>query len=288
MTKTDVDTVKNTAVGSYDYGDMAHEGFEGTSVKDLSIPFINVLQQLSPEVADQTIPGAKAGDLLNSVTREIINQPLIVIPLEKEESFVEWIPRTRGGGLVGRHLPNSEQVLSVIQKNGGSRIPPKDAEGKRIAFKSIAGNDLIETHYVYCLIMDETGSSIEGYCVLSFSSAKIKAYKDWMTSLYTLKGAPPIYASRAKISTRKEKNDSGTFFIYQIAPLNDTWRESLIPPDEAGLKILTEARDFRKMIAEGLAKPDFDGMAKSGSDADVSGRSSGGGSSSAQDEDLPF
>lgn len=290
MAKTDVDTVKNTAVGSFDYGEMAHEGFEGTTIKDLSIPFINVLQSLSPEVQDETVAGAKAGDLLNSVTKEILKQPLVVIPIEKEESWVEWVPRTKGGGLVGRHDPNSEIVLSAIKNNGGSRIPPKDAEGKRIAFKTPAGNDLIETHYVYCLIMDDEGQSIDGYCVLSFSSAKIKAYKDWMTSLYTQKGRPPIFANRAKISTVKQKNESGTFFIYGVAPFNDTWRESLIPPDADGMKLLKEAQEFRKMIHEGLARPDYDSVASSGSDADTSGGagSSGRGGRASDDEEPPF
>lgn len=284
MAKTEVDTMKNTAVAAFDYGDMSHEGFEGTSIKDLSIPFINVLQSLSPEVTEQTVAGAKPGDLLNSVTKEILKQPLIVIPIEKEESWVEWVPRTKGGGLVGRHDPNSDIVLDVIKKNGGSRIPPKDSEGKRIAFKSPGGNDLIETHYVYCLIMNDDGTTIDGYCVLSFSSAKIKAYKDWMTSLYTQKGRPPIFANRAKISTVKQKNDSGTFFIYGVAPLNDTWRESLIPPDAEGMALLKEAQEFRKMIHEGLARPDYDSVASSGSDADQTGPS---GRSSSNDDDPP-
>lgn len=288
MAKTEVDTVKNTAVGSFDYGDMAHEGFEGTSIKDLSIPFINVLQSLSPEVQDELVPGSKAGDLLNSVTKEIINQPLTVIPIKKEESWVEWVPRNKGGGLVGRHEPNSEIVLNAIKGNGGSRIPPKGADGKRIPFKTPAGNDLIETYYVYCLITDETGTSIESYCVLSFSSAKIKAYKDWMTSLYTLKGAPPIFANRARISTSKEKNEAGTFFIYRVAPLFDTWRESLIRPDEEGMKLLTEARDFAKMIDEGLAKPDFDSVAASGPDTETESPASRVKREKQEEDQIPF
>lgn len=286
----EVATTKETAMvaGSFDYGDMSHEGFEGTSIKDLSIPFINVLQSNSPEVEDQTIPGAKAGDLLNSVTKEILKQPLCVIPIEKEESWVEWVPRNKGGGLVGRYEPDDPLVQDVIKNNGGSRIPPKGAEGKRIAFKTPAGNDLIETHYTYCLIIDETGTEIESYCVLAFSSAKIKAYKDWMTSLYTQKGRPPIFANRAKISTSKQKNESGTFYIYAVAPLKDTWRESLIPPDEEGLKMLKEAQDFRRMIQDGLAKPDFDSVANSGSDADNAGVSGGKSSNRAGDDEIPF
>lgn len=293
MANTDVAKVKSSEVAGYDYGEMAHEGFEGTSIKDLSIPFINVLQSNSPEVEDQTVPGAKAGDLLNSVTKEILKQPLIVIPLEKEESWVEWVPRNKGGGLVDRHDPNSDLVLGLIKQNGGSRIPPKDAEGKRIAFKSPKSNDIIETHYVYCLILNEDGNTVEGYCVLSFASAKIKAYKDWMTALYTQKGRPPIFANRAKISTSKQKNEQGTFYVYAIHPFAETWRESLIPPNtDEGMALLTEAKDFRKMIQEGLAKPAYDTAedvrSGAGVDGDTGPQNSGGRKKSSDDDEIPF
>ena len=291
MAKNEVDTVKNTALsGQFDYGEMAHEGFEDTSIKDLSIPFINVLQSISPEVEDQTVPGAKAGDLLNSVSKEILKQPLVVIPIEKEEVWVEWVPRNKGGGLVGRHMPDSDLVKDVIKKNGGSRIPPKDADGKRVAFKTPAGNDLIETHYVYCLIMDEAGESIESYCVLSFASAKIKTHKDWMTALYTQKGRPPIFANRAKISTQKIKNEQGTFYIYAVAPLNETWRESLIVPNEQGMVLLREAQEFRKMIQEGLARPDYDSVngEETSGPAEDGPKPSNRKASATTDDEIPF
>lgn len=287
----EVAKAKSSEVAGYDYGEMAHEGFEGTTIKDLSIPFINVLQPMSPEVAEELIPGARPGMLLNSVTKEIMKQPLIVIPLEKEESWVEWVPRTKGGGLVDRHDPNSELVLGLIKQNGGSRIPPKDAEGKRIAFKSPKSNDIIETHYVYCLILNEDGNSVEGYCVLSFASAKIKAYKDWMTALYTQKGRPPIFANRAKISTAKQTNEQGTFYVYSISPFAETWRESLIPPNtEEGLKLLTEAKEFRTMIQDGLAKPAYDTAedVRGGASQDDGPQNSGGRKKASQDDDIPF
>lgn len=274
MSKNEVAKVKNTEVGanvSYDYGNMAHEGFEDTKITDLSIPFINVLQSNSPEVENQTIEGAKAGDLLNSVTKEIIKQPFVVIPVLKEESWVEWVPRTKGGGLVNRHEPDSEVVKAAIAKNGGSRIPPKDGDGKRIPFKTPAGNDLIETFYVYCLIANEDGTEIEGYCVLSFSSTKIKVHKDWMTSILTLKGRPPIFANRAVVSTQKQQANNKTFFNYCIRPLKSTWRDSLIPPNEEGMALLNEAKEFRSMIMDGLARADVESISGQGADDDVGG-----------------
>jgi len=291
MAGKEVAETKGTAVasGGYDYGEYSHSGFEGTTINDLSIPFINVLQSNSPEVEDQLIEGCKAGDLINSVTKEILKQPVVVIPVYKEAAVVEWVPRTKGGGLVDRHELDSQVFKDAIAKNGGSRIPPKDADGKRIQFKSPAGNDLVETYYVYCLIMDADGKETEGYCVLSFSSTKIKVHKDWMTAMYTQKGRPPIFANRCKISTTKQKNDSGTYYNYKISPMADTWKESLINPG-VDMELLKEAKEFGTMIENGLARADFDSIAHTGGDDEsASGKGGGQGKPLPSDSDeIPF
>lgn len=287
MAGKEVAKAQETAVGAaFDYGDMSHAGFEDTTINDLSIPFVNVLQTNSPEVEDQTIEGAKAGDLLNSVTKEIMKQPLCVIPVHKEEVWVGWRPRNQGGGVMDRFAPDSEEVKAVIKKNGGSRIPPKGADGKRIPFKGPDGCEMVETYYVYCLILDETGTSVESYCVLAFSSTKIKVQKDWMTAMYTQKGRPPMFANRAKFSTVKQKNNDGSYFNFAVHPFADTWRDSLINPAE-NIDLLKEAQDFRDMILNGLAKPDFDSVTGS-DDGSSGGSSSGGGSGSSDDDEMPF
>jgi len=244
------------------------------------------MQSNSPEVEDELVPGIKAGDLVNSVSKEIIKQPVIVQPVFKESAVVEWIPRNKGGGIASRHEIDSEIYLEAIKKNNGSRIPPKDADGKRIPFKSPENNDLVETYYVYCLILDQTGESVEGFCVLSFASTNIKVYKDWLTSMYSIKGAPPIYANRCKVSTAKQKNADGTFFTFAINPLADNYRESLINPGtDEGKALLEEGREFGKMIDNGLARADHDSM--KGDTVDVNAPS-GTKDASSDDEEMPF
>lgn len=284
--KTDVATAKNTAVGeTFDYGEYAHEGFEGTTIADLSIPFIKIMQSNSPEVEDELIEGVKPGDLVNSVSKEIMKQPIIVQPVYKEAAVVEWVPRNKGGGVAGRHELDSEVFLDAIKKNNGSRIPPKDADGKRIPFKSPEGNDLVETYYIYCLILDESGEEVEGFCVLAFASTNIKVYKDWLTSMYSLKGAPPMYANRCKITSAKQKNNDGTFYTFAIGPMSENYRSSLINPGSPeGKALLEEGREFGKMIDNGLARADFDSM-KGDSDAEAPAPSRGG---PKQDDEMPF
>lgn len=236
------------------YGDYSGIGFEGTQASDLSIPFLNLLQSNSPEVEDQLIDNAKPGQFLNSVTGELMDE-VIFIPCHKEELWVEWVPRTKGGGFVGSHSPFSEVVQNAIQKNGGSRIPPKGADGKRVGFKH-NGNELIESYYVYGLLLNPAGTEVESFAVASFSSTKIKPFRDWLTSMYLIKGKPPLFANRARLKTVKQKNDSGTYYNFSISPFAATWSASLINPETEG-GLLEEAKQFREMVLSGVAKADL-------------------------------
>lgn len=239
------------------YGEMSGEGFEDVRGTDLSIPFINLLQSNSPQVEEELIPGAKTGDMLNTVTGELIkgDAGFVFLPVHKEEAWVEWIPRTKGGGFVGMHDPQGELVQDLIKANGGTRIPPKGSDGKRIAFKH-GDNEVIETYYVYGLILNQEGTEAQSFAVISFSSTKIKPYRDWLTSMYLIKGKPPMFANRARFKSVKQKNESGTYANFAISPLKETWAKSLIHPQEEEA-LLKEAMDFREMVLSGVARADF-------------------------------
>lgn len=240
----------------YDYGQDAGAGFEGTSGADLSIPFLSILQSNSPQVEEDNPKGSKPGLLYNTVTRELTSgeDGIVFLPVHKELAYVEWVPRDQGGGFVGLHDPNSEEVRRAIAANGGQRIGKLSMDN---------GHELIETHYVYGLILDADGKESSGFAVLSFTSTKIKPCRDWLTAMYTLKGRPPIFANRARIKTVKQKNEKGTFFNYQIEPLRETWLKSLIHPvEEAAL--LTEAREFRDMVISGMARAAFETQSATG------------------------
>lgn len=249
MTKTDVKEVTVVekggvpAVGGFDYGDKAGVGFEGTTADDLSIPFISILQSNSLQVEEKNPEGAEAGLIYNTVTRELMER-MIFLPVHKEVAYVEWIPRDKGGGFVGRHDPGSDVVKKALADVGGDKFT-KLKTGE---------NDLIETYYVYGLILDEDGESANSFGVVAFTSTKIKPYRDWTTSMYMLKGKPPLFANRAVISTVAQQNDHGRFYNYQIDPLADTWAASLIDPAS---ELFKEAISFQEMVVSGMAQADF-------------------------------
>lgn len=231
----------------HDYGDMAGQGFEGTSAKDLSIPFINVLQPMSKALEEKD--GAAAGQLFNTVTGELIDGEagITFLPCHKELAFVEWVPLDDGGGFVGIHAPDSDVVKQAIAAN----------DGKRFGALKVGSNELVETHYVYGLLLNEDGTETQSFAVIAFTSTKIKPCRDWFTSMYTIKGQPPLFANRAKIKTVKQKNKAHTFYNLKIEPLKDKWTTSLINPATEG-NLLQEAKAFKEMVVSGMAKAAFD------------------------------
>lgn len=244
-TKKEVAKKENTEVAeASNYGELAGQGFETMSSSDLSIPFLSILQSNSPVVENDEVEGAKSGMLYNTVNREVLDgeKGLVFQPCHKDHAYVEWVPRDAGGGFVAVHTPNSDVVAATIAHNNNQRY------GK---LKMENGNELIETHYVYGLVLNEDGSETEDFAVLSFTSTKITPVKNWFTAMYKLKGQPPLFANRARIRTVKQKNDKGSFYNFRIDPLKPTWKESLIPADN---ELIQEGIQFKEMVTSGMAK----------------------------------
>lgn len=257
MAKNEVATVKTQLpAGAFDYGTDAGAGLEGMTGKDMSIPFIGVLQSNSPQVEDKTVEGAASGMLINTLDDTLYDgeKGIGFLPVHFEEAFVEWKPRTAGGGFVAVHDVTSELVAAELAKVNGK------PQGKIILPNN---NELIQTFYAYGLVLNEEGTDTEGFAVMSFTSTKIKAFRDWRTSLRLLnKGTVPIFATRARIVTFKTKNEKGTFYNVNLKPfVGKKWGETLIDPKSA---LFDEAKGFREMVVKGVAKAAHETQNKTG------------------------
>ena len=248
------------AVAAYDYGQDQGAGFENMTNADLSIPFLSVVQSNSKIITEEEREGAKAGMFYNTVTRELVDgeKGLVVVPVHTDTMYVERVPFDDGGGFIANHETGSDFVKAAIAANDGNRF------GK-IPCGPNNAHELIETHYVYVLILDDTGERALGFAVIGFSSTKIKPKRDWYTAMRLLQGPPPIFANRARVKTSKESKNNQTYHNIRVEPLKDTWLESLInPQSEAAL--LTEAKNLGEMVAEGTAKAAFETQDAAGDD----------------------
>lgn len=250
-----------TGVASFDYGEAAGGGFENVGKDDMIVPWLTLLQSNSPQVEDE---GLTAGQFYNTVTKAVAAN-INFLPVHIEQAFVEWVPRTKGGGFVGLHAPNSQEVQGAIEDNGGSKF----------GSLKIGENDLTETKYVYGLVLNEKGDEAEGFAVISFKKTAIQPFKSWVTAMRTLLVGPPgqrkpvpLFANRARLGSVKQKNEKGSFFNFAIAPLANGWKESLVDPSS---ELFAEALKFREMVVGGLARADFSKERVAGDSPDAGG-----------------
>jgi len=239
----------------YDYGDMAGDGWDNTDSDDFTIPFLTVLQAMSPQVDESDgayIEGAKAGMLLNTASNELYSgkDGVEFVPCLTQHLFVEWKNRqTDGGGFIGIHECDAKIVAEAKAASpsfGKYTVPVEEG----------TPHDLVETFYIYGLLVK--GDEILTPCMLSFNSTKIKAYKAALTPLRHVKGRPPLFAFRMLITTKPEKNAKGSFYNFKIVPAKGDAISSLMAPD---CDIVLAAKEFKDQASQGKAKVDHGGSA---------------------------
>lgn len=278
-----VDPKAATALATVDYGDDAGGGFENTTQGDFKMPWLRVLDAKSKQV--ETVEGAKAGKLINTVTSALFDSVLF-IPAITEAWYVEWKPRAEGGGggqgFVAVHKPESKLVQDALaaQAKAGGKFQ-KGADGKVILPKSPAGNDLVETYYVHGVqVNEETGDCIPA--IMAFSSTHIPVYQSWLTTarLETTVGkdgkrvSKPLYAHAYRIGSTKVQKNGNTWYIPSFAFVNGTAAASLLDPKST---LFEAARNVRSMVAQGAVQVDHAGA---GQTEGAAGKSSS--------EDVPF
>ncbi len=222
---------KNKEIAVYDYGDDLGKGFENQGKDDKAIPFIAIAQALSKIVARGE---ARAGQLYNTVTGEVYGDHVYVVPAITEKRFAQFAPRDKGGGFRGQHLESDDVVVK-------SKRIAKETGADFGVYKTDNGDELVETFYVYCAVVDLDGNAL-GMAVIGFKKTQIKLYKKWQTRLGSImvatpsggKRNPPMFASVWKLSTYVDNtNPKGVFSNYVIeAGADDDVFESLLAPND--------------------------------------------------------
>jgi hypothetical protein len=217
-------------------------GFEGMDASHFVIPYLGILQPLSPQVLEakeQYIPGAKPGMLYNSVTNRIFDgkQGVRFIPVHVQHQQVEWVPRDQGGQLIARHEVDEPAVLEARKAYPVGKAPFGD------------GNELIETFYVYGLMVDQDGRFER--VVLSFKSTDINEYKKWMTkarSVQKIVGdrivTPPLYSHFFRLRTIAKNKNNYDWYGWAVRFDGESADATEIPETA---QIYGEAKEFRQL-----------------------------------------
>lgn len=260
---------QNTAMAEYGaYADYAGAGFENQTSDDYSIPFLQILQALSPQLQEND--SLRQGMILNTVTGEVWDgkKGIAFVPATTQHVYVEWKPRDAGGGFVGIHEVNSDLVNHA-----------KAASAEYGKYNTPDGNELIETFYVYGIALDDDGNASEA--VLAFSSTKIKKYKGWMTKAKTIqiplpdgrRIPAPLFAHRYRLKTVSEKNNKGQFFNWDaIAFDGENAQQARLLPDDP---LFQSAVNIKSMIEQGKARAAYESQAPGSADEEAQGAGGG-------------
>lgn len=189
-------------VGNYEA--EAGQGMEEATHESFAIPMLRILHKQSPQ-CDATdgmfIEGAKQGSIFNTVTREIMDEA-IVVPCHYRMTYLEWVPRTSGGGFVAEHRSIPQEARP--QPSGPYLMPN--------------GNEIQETMNHYCLLMRPDMSGADPI-LLSMASVQRKKSRNWMTAIRSKVGTRPngetyplpSFACSYKLTSVPEQNDKGNW-----------------------------------------------------------------------------
>ena len=96
----------------------AGAGLENFTTDDMQIPFIRILQALSPQLNKQDsmyMKGAEQGDIFNTVSQQVFRaeEGIIVVPCFFEKKFLEFALRSSGGGFITSDAPEANNSYQV-------------------------------------------------------------------------------------------------------------------------------------------------------------------------------
>lgn len=239
-----------------DFGADAGAGMEGADKDSYAIPFLRVLQKLSPQCDEadaQYIEGAKGGMLINTVTNELYDGDtgVVILPCAFQRRFLRWAPRGSERGYMGEMLPEevAEMRAEGLVKELEGRLYVADSDGNVSEKKS---DRIVDTRSHFCLVVDDEGNASQ--VVFPLASTQIKKSKQLMSMLTSAKIAtanghitPPTWMNKIRVTTTLESNDQGSW--YGVKFTGENFIES---PD-----LYAAGKAFHDAIAAGELKANY-------------------------------
>lgn len=190
--KQEVATVDDqfpTAVPEYMNQD-SRRGQENVGMEDLTIPRLDVIQDLSPQHKKnkpEYIEGAEVGMLFNSVTKRLYGGDVFFVPVFFRKEWVIWRDRDVGGGFAGA-FPSEAEANAALA-----------------ALEDADNHEINDTAQQFGLIINEDGSTES--IVISMAKSKMKASRQ-LNSMCNIAGGDR-FSRVYKISATEEQNKQG-------------------------------------------------------------------------------
>jgi hypothetical protein len=181
----------------------------GAGLQDLDdstkMPLLNIIQQMSPQLIegdDKYIEGSKAGDVFFSPTGELVKKPIKFVPIALRTVYVEWKPKTEGGGIVAMHPLSIKGRKDLGYEQG---VKTKYDEW-------LGGNELKKTTYVLGFA-EINGERTDVMLALAVTGQKVsrKLQEEIRKFRYDGEHAntpPPVFAREFELTTVRETNSN--------------------------------------------------------------------------------
>ena len=221
------------------FAEDAGIGVDELGSEDLAIPFLKILQKMSPELDD--IEDAKAGDLFNTVTKEVTKggDGVRVVNCAYTLQHIEWEPRGSGTG-APHAIYSAGDTLPKTERGDDNKDYVVDGSGRYL--------ERTAQHYI--LIVD--GDGITSQALLPMKATQFKKSKQWNSAIKSLKMkdgngvlfTPARWSHVWHLESVSEENKNGSWHGWQIS------KDSQI--EDPG--IYAEAKHFAQSIMAGQVK----------------------------------
>jgi hypothetical protein len=225
-----------------DFGHLAGQsnvGMEDADRESFAIPFLVVLQKMSPQLDrndPEYIETAKEGNILNTATREVYDgdEGILVTNVAFKRSFTKWGLREKGGGYKGEYAPSDPITQTTKEDEKRRNILPGGAE------------QLVDTRLHGVLLMGDSGLQAS---LIAMTSTNIKASKRWMTDMKEKQKTDqlPTFAHIYKLTTIPDSNELGSWYKWSVAYVGPVTEQEHIDAAVAFHTALTSGQ--RKMAA---------------------------------------
>jgi hypothetical protein len=221
------------------FAEDAGVGVDELGPEHFAIPFLKVLQKMSPELDD--IEGARAGDLYNTVTKEVIkgSDGVRVVNCAYTLQHIEWEPRGTGTG-APHAIYSAGDTLPKTERGDDNKDYVVDGSGRYL--------ERTAQHYI--LLVDEDG--ITSQALLPMKATQLKKSKQWNSAMKSMKMkdgngnlfTPARFSHIWHLESVSEENKNGSWHGWQIS------KDSQI--EDPG--IYAEAKHFAESIMAGQVK----------------------------------
>ena len=215
--KAEVIQKPNLSVATSYLEEFGGAGLENITSENMSMPFIKLISDASPERKKQHekyIEGADTGMIANTITKKLYDgsKGILCVPCFYKFEYVEWQQRGQGQTAPVTSYPADSDILSKTTRSMDNRdVLPN-------------GNYIEGTNYHFVLVLNEDGTP-DTTGLITMSRTQSKKSRKWnsmmkaMPKIQNAKGdfvSQPSFFNSYRLSTTQETNSKGSWTSWII------------------------------------------------------------------------